>query len=443
MAGKRIYHIDKNQIGKPFVGGDDGPVYEGKHYVSVATRTQGEQMRYFYPIYNNSDGSQIGFVIASTRMAKIHALERYINEKMLTISTIVLLFGILVAYFLSRKIKYNLAGYEPSEIGQLFTEREEIFNALDEGIVAINQYGEIIFTNKTARTLLNIDKKDNIDRQPINHIFPEIKLMRTLKTGRMTNNRSTIIQSHDVIYDTIPIMNQNQIIGALAVIRNRTEFKRLAEQLTNVNHFVNALRANNHEFMNKLHIILGLLEIGEIEEAINYITDLSKQEKMITHAITERIENRKVAALLLGKISRGNELDIRIKLLPNSYLPRHSQYLSTDSLVTIIGNLIENALEAINGELEEDNEEEEISIFIHEDEQSLIISVDDSGMGMSEDVQQQILTTNFSTKGDGRGTGMALIRQIVNNAKGEIAIVSTENVGTSIIITINQKRKKG
>lgn len=437
MTGKRIYHIDKDQIGKAFIGGDDGPVYEGKHYSSIATGTQGEQMRYFFPI-DNEEGVQIGFVMASTRMAKIHALERYINHQMLTISTIVLLFGILIAYFLSRKIKINLIGYEPSQIGQLFTEREEIFNSLEESIIAINQYGKIIFTNKSARTLLNIDKK--MDRKSIDAILPEIKLTQTLKTGQISNNRPAVIHKQDVLYDAVPIMDQDQIIGALAVIRDRTEFKRLAEQLTNVNHFVDALRANNHEFMNKLHIILGLLEIGETNEAIEYIAGLSQREKMIAHTVSERIENRKVAALLLGKISRGNELDINVKLLPNSYLPRHSQFLSTDSLVTIIGNLIENAMEAINGEFEDDHEEEVVTVFIHEDEQALIISVDDSGQGMTEKVRQRILTTMYSTKGENRGTGMALIRQVIENHKGEITIESTVDVGTSIIITFNQKR---
>ena len=161
------------------------------------------------------------------------------------------------------------------------------------------------------------------------------------------------------------------------------------------------------------------------------------------NTITERIENRSVAALLLGKISRGNELNIKVKLLPNSYLPRHSKFLSTDSLVTIIGNLIENAMDAINCEEFEDLENEEITIFIHEDDNNLIITVDDTGVGMSEETIENIKKGRYSTKGKGRGIGMTLIRNIVENSEGELMIDSKRGIGTSIAVIIKKKRHLG
>lgn len=442
MTGKRIYHIDKNRIGKQFVGGDEGPVYEGNHYLSVAEGTQGEQLRYFYPIYDET-GEQVGFVMASTLMKAIVAIEREIIIQMVKFSAMMLFIGFLISTFLSKRIKSTLVGYEPSQIGRLFTEREEVFNALEEGILAINQKGEIIFANQATLNLLDIQKDHSVYGKKIDTILPEIKLLHTLETIEISNNLTTVIRNHDILYDKVPIRVRNTVVGALAVIRNRTEFKRLAEQLTGVNHFADALRANNHEFMNKLHIILGLLEIGAIDEAISYIANQSHHEKMIVHTITERIKNRLVAALLLGKMSRGNELDIKVKLLPNSYLPRHSEYLSTDSLVTILGNLIENAMESINCEATEDYEEEEITLFIYEDEKALILSVDDSGAGMTDEIKERILMSRYSTKGENRGTGLTLIRQILEDCGGEMTIESNVNVGTSIIITIAKKRNKG
>ncbi len=441
MTGKRVYHMDKEKIGEYFVGGDDIEIYQGKHYASKATGTLGYQLRYFYPVYDQND-TQIGFVMTSTFMSKVESLKYDITINMLRFSIIVLVIGIALAVLLAERIKITLIGYEPSEIAKMLIVREEIFDSLEEGLVAINSIGTIIFTNKAALTMLNIDS-NNIHKTKAEDIFPQIKLMETISTGLTANNLSTVIENRDIIYDKLPIKDKAKVVGALVVMRNRTEVKQLAQQLTGVNHFIDSLRANNHEFMNKLHIILGLLQIGAIKDAEKYITDISNRQSMIVNTITERIENRRIAALLLGKISRGNELNIKVKLLPNSYLPRHSKYLSTDSLVTIIGNLIENSMDAINSEENDDQEREEISIYIYEDDNNFVISVDDSGSGMTEEVIENIKKGPYSTKGSGRGIGMTLVRNIVENSEGELIIDSKKDIGTSIVIIIKKQRNLG
>jgi len=441
MEGIRVYHIDKEKIGQAFVGDDDLRVRNGENYSSKAHGTLGYQFRYFYPVYDETD-TQIGFVMTSTYMSRVESMKKDIVINMIRFSAIVLVIGIGIAILLAEKIKISLIGYEPSQIAQLVTEREEIFDSLEEGLMAINSKGEIIFANKAALNILNLEPYDIQDKKS-DSIIPQIKLMETIKTGLPANNLSTIIYSRDIIYDKLPIKDKTEVVGAVLVMRNRTEMKQLAQQLTGVNHFIDSLKANNHEFMNKLHIILGLLQIGAIKDAENYITELSHRQGMIVNTITERIENRRIAALLLGKISRGNELNITVKLLPNSYLPNHSKFLSTDSLVTIIGNLIENAMDAINCEDHDDQESEEISIFIHEDDNNLVISVDDTGIGMTEETIENIKKGRFSTKGSGRGTGMTLIKNIIENSEGELTIDSKTDIGTSIVVIIKKKRNLG
>jgi two-component system sensor histidine kinase DctS len=441
MNGIRVYHIDKEKIGESFVGGDDIDVREGKHYASKAYGTLGYQLRYFYPVYDEAD-NQIGFVMTSALMSKVESMKNNIVINMIRFSFIVLIIGISLAVLLAERIKISLIGYEPSQIARLLTEREEIFDSLEEGLLAINNQGEIIFANKAALAILNLETHE-IQEKKSDAIISQIRLMDTIKTGLPANNLSTIIYNRDIIYDKLPIKDKTKVVGALAVMRNRTELKQLAQQLTGVNHFIDSLKANNHEFMNKLHIILGLLQIGAIKDAENYITELSNRQGMIVNTITERIENRRIAALLLGKISRGNELNIKVKLMPNSYLPNHSKFLSTDSLVTIIGNLIENAMDAINCEENDDLESEEISIFIYEDDSNLVISVDDTGIGMTEETIANIKKGRFSTKGSGRGTGMTLIKNIVENSEGELTIDSKKDIGTSIVVIIKKKRNLG
>lgn len=438
MTGKRVYHINKELIGQNFVGGDDNRVYNGESYSSIAWGTLGYQYRSFHPVYDE-DNNQIGFVMTSALMERVENMKHTVIMSVVRYSILSLFIGVSLAIILAEKIKVSLIGYEPSHIARLLIEREEIFDSLEEGLVAINKEGKIILANKSALSMLNTNSIDIRQKGP-EEILPQINLMDTIKTGIPANNLSTIIYNRDIIYDKLPIKDKTNIIGALLVMRNRTEMKQLAQQLTGVNHFIDSLRANNHEFMNKLHVILGLLQIGAIKDAENYITDLSNRQATIINTITERIENRRIAALLLGKISRGNELNIKVKLLPNSYLPSHSKFLSTDSLVTIIGNLIENAMDAINCEKQDDQEQEEISILIFEDDNNLIISVDDTGVGMSDEVIEKVKKERFSTKGSGRGTGMTLIRNIVENSEGEIIIDSKKDVGTSIVVIIKKKR---
>lgn len=438
MTGKRVYHLDKDRIGEYFVGGDDVEIYQGKSYSSKAHGTLGYQLRYFQPVYDETM-TQIGFVMASKLMSEVKSMQNIIIVNMVRFSIISLIIGITLAVILAERIKIALIGYEPSHIARLLIEREEIFDSLEEGLIAINREGEIILANKSALALLNLEV-GNIRKRKSDEIIPQIKLMDTIKTGLPANNLNTIIYNRDIIYDKLPIKDKSNVIGALVVMRNRTEVKQLAQQLTGVNHFIDSLRANNHEFMNKLHVILGLLQIGAIKDAENYITELSNRQAIIINTITEKIENRRIAALLLGKISRGNELNIRVKLLPNSYLPSHSKFLSTDSLVTIIGNLIENAMDAINCEKADDYEKEEISIFIHEDDNNLVISVDDTGIGMTDDTIEKVRKGGYSTKGSGRGTGMTLIKNILENSEGELIIDSKKDVGTSIVVIVKKKR---
>jgi sensor histidine kinase regulating citrate/malate metabolism len=438
MTGKRIYHLDKDRIGEYFVGGDDIEIYNGKNYSSKAYGTLGNQLRYFYPVFD-SNGNQVGFVMASTLVEHIDVMKQNIYMNMTRWSLIVLCISISIAVVLAERIKNSLIGYEPSQIAKILIQREEIFDALEEGLVAVNKKGEIIFANKSALTLIGISAVDILNKKAEN-VLPQTKIMDTMTTGEPANNLNTYLNNHDIIYSKIPIKDKAEVVGAILMMRNRTEVKQLAQQLTGVNHFIDSLKANNHEFMNKLHIILGLLEIGAVKDAENFITELSNRQSMIINTITGKIENRRIAALLIGKISRGNELNIRVKLLPNSYLPSHSKFLSTDALTTIIGNLIENSMEAINGEEKDDRESEEISILIQENENELVISVDDTGIGMSDEVISNVKKGRFSTKGQGRGFGMTLIKNIVESNDGEMTIDSKVDVGTNIVIVIRKKR---
>ena len=438
MNGIRVYHIDKDLIGKPFVGGDEKDVYSGRSYSSRATGTRGYQFRYFHPVYDFNGKEQIGFVMASTLMENYTSYKQNIIISSIELGLLVLIIGVTISVVLGINIKDSLLGYEPEQIAALVIQREEIFDSLDEGIIAVDPNGKIVLTNQTARSLLNIDKNDILGEN-INELAPMLHLSQTAETGIGIQGQNISSGTVDIVLDTIPIIKEGKKLGAIAVLRNRTELRKMAEQLTGVNHFVEALQAYSHEYMNRLHVILGLIQIQAYDDAIKYITDISVEQETISKTIVERIENRMLAALILGKISRAREYNIEFNLVPASYVPVHSKFLSSSSLVTIIGNLVENAIDAINAHKDK-SAPREITLFIVEKEDNLLITVDDTGVGMSRETVNKLLQGRYSTKGINRGTGLTLIKQIVRDSGGHISIESEENNGTCISILIEKKR---
>jgi sensor histidine kinase regulating citrate/malate metabolism len=437
MTGKRIYHVDKDLIGGYFVGGDQYDVYEGKNYSSKATGTRGYQFRYFYPIYNRA-GTQLGFVMTSTLMSNFTSLQQDIITSSVGLGMIVLFVGITISIVLGINIKDSLLGYEPEQIAALVIQHEEIFDSFDEGLMAIDPYGKIVLINKAARSLLNIPGSEAVGKN-IYELAPQLQINETVETGRSSYGQNITFGSVDIVLETMPIIRDGRILGAIALLANRTELRRMAEQLTGVNHYVEALQAYSHEYMNRLHVILGLIQIQAYDEALKYITDISEVQGMISNTIVGRIQNLMLAALILGKISRASEYNIGFNLAPSSYVPVHSKFLSSYSLITIVGNLVENAIDAINA-LEEEEIPREITLSIVEKEDSLLIILDDTGIGMSDDTVSKILRENYSTKGIHRGTGMTLIKQIIQDSGGHITVESEQGNGTCISIIIEKKR---
>ncbi len=436
-TGRRVYHINKSRIGEVFVGGDEDRALRGEQYLSNAVGTLGLQRRAFSPVYGQ-DGSIIGFVMASALMNRIQTMRGEVIRLYMDMAIIIFFVGFTISTVLTENIKTSLLGYEPSQFTRIFLEQEEVLRALEEGIISVNPQGEILLVNDSAVQLLGVSSRDIIGKN-IGQVFPSLHLDEVLRSGTPQYNKSVDIPELTLLCDRIPILRGGRTIGAVTIMRNRTEATRLAEQLTGSKHIITALRANTHEFMNKLHVILGLLQMGQIQNARRYIEDVAAIQSETIAPVLRCIQNPTLAALVLGKISHMRELDIALTLLPNSRLPRHSSYLSTRALVTVVGNLLDNSIEAIN---EWDNREcmRKITLQITENQQGLFISLDDTGQGMTSDEQAKLFMPGYSTKGEGRGTGLGLIKSILDISGGTAQIESEPEVGTSITLSFTRQR---
>ncbi|WP_191400020.1 ATP-binding protein [Flavonifractor sp. An306] len=427
-----LYVPDRALIGTTYSGTAQTGVLSGSSpYTSNETGPMGSDHSAYAPV-RDEQGNVIGFVIVGVYFRSMALVAVGTVTRMLLVGLAAAVLGSLLALRLSRRIKQSLLGYEPDIFARQFHQREDILDALEEGILAIDGEKTVIFLNASAAEMLSLDRRAILGR-PLHEVYPRSTLDRVLETGQAEYNVSmTSLRDIRVLSDRLPLYENGRLAGAVSIFRNRTELTRMADNLTGVSHMVEAMRAYTHEFMNKLHVILGLLQIGEPEKAQQYIMDTTQTQQVAVSRIMNQIHQPSVAALLVGKTSRANELGIRLRLDRESSLSEESPWLPPDAYVTVLGNLIENAIEVLN---QSRGSTKEISVSIRESEESLLLCVEDTGPGIPAALRRTLFQRGISTKGRERGTGLALVQEVVEAYHGEIRVESESGVGTSFFLS--------
>lgn len=433
MNSIRYSHPVPERIGQRFVGGDEGRVLRGETYTSKATGTLGPSLRAFVPLYR--DGRQVGAVSVGIMINDIQLTVADIRRKMFLASLASLVLGMVGSWYLAQNIKKAMMGLEPHEISALLHQREAVLQSVREGIVAVDHKGRIILVNNEARRMLQLGQ--DILGQDAATYLPGFPLGQSLKKGEPVYDVETHIHSMRVLSNTVPIKNdKGQVRGAIISFRDMTEVRKLAEELTGVMKFIETVRVQNHEFSNKLHTIAGLIQLGEYDRAIQFISSAVTTHRHMISFVSERIKDPAVAAVLLGKAGKARELGVTFHIHPESCLGK-LQNLSGTTLVTIIGNLIDNALDAV-ANLPDNRRNVEVAVFDEFD--SITISVKDSGPGVPEAIRDRIFEKGFSTRaGEQRGLGLYIVKSILETLDGEIAIEKSSESGTEISVYIPNK----
>ena len=198
------------------------------------------------------------------------------------------------------------------------------------------------------------------------------------------------------------------------------------------------MRADNHDFTNKLHVILGLIQMEMYDEAISYIQNITMVQRAMISKVMYAVSEPAVAALLIGKIARAAELNVKFILREGSHYAATDMNLPSEMLITVIGNIMENAFEAMN-EATSFEQPKELLFGIFSKSGAVLITVDDTGIGIEEKVKEHIFENGYSTKGDGRGTGLYQVKNMVENFGGNITVESQSGVGTSFSISFRKE----
>lgn len=437
--GLRFYHTDRQKTGDSFVGGDETAILSGSApYITTGYGTKGTQRRAFHPV-RGSDGDITGFVMASVFTA--HISER--QKRIILVHIAILFIMLFVCLFLTHAIvgylKKSLMGFHPDELLNLYIRQDEVLNAVEEGLIASAPDGTILFSNIVARRIYSEDAAPLMG-QPLQLLFPQTKIEQIVKTGEPAHSRACVIGSRTVLANEIPIRNSGKepVQGILTILNDQTEMLKMSDELSGARTMLDTLRAFNHEFLNKLHIILGYLQTGETEKAIKFIVNSNLVSSQSIRQTADCIRVSRICALIIGKMMHAAELGILLTLTHDSRCMEADLILPMECYIKTIGNLLENAIEELNGD---DSNIKEIHLGLYCRSDCSIITCEDTGGGINEELLEHIFENGVSSKGENRGTGLYLIRQIAEEHCGEITIDTEPGEGTCFTVTFTKKEK--
>jgi two-component system CitB family sensor kinase len=347
-----------------------------------------------------------------------------------------LLIGVVASLTLARRLKRSTFGLELEEIAALVQEREAMLHSIREGLITLDHDGRVTLINDEARRLIPLDG-DPVGR-PIHDLISHRRLCDLLTGAAGGPNTVVVTDDHILTVNHMPVSRHGRDLGAVVTLRDRTELEGLLRELDSVDALTDALRAQQHEFANRMHTIAGLIELGDHQAAVRYALDVSGATAGLAEAIRERIEAPEIAALLLAKTTVAAERDVQLVLSDETRLANTS--VDTTMLLTIVGNLIDNAIDAATA----GRPPARVNIRLTgERDRDVTIEVTDSGPGVPEELTSRIFTDGFTTKsGDQRrhsGIGLALTHRLVTRAGGTITVDCSGPTTFTVILPAEQQ----
>lgn len=431
----RLYHSNEELIGTVYDGTIPNFKEKSKdYYTTTDNGPSGTQRRAYAAIYDE-EGNYVGFVMAIMLMKNIKNETIQIILTFILITIIAILIELFISAELSDKIKKSLLGYEPDVFTSMFRMRDNILESLDEGIVAVDKVGKVQFINKSAVEMLTTDgKEEAFIGKYVCNLSNTIPALNPLCASEISRSVSSAYDN--ILIDTIPIKENDSVTGTVGILHDRKEYTKLMEDLTGTRYLVDSMRANNHDFTNKLHVILGLIQMEMYDEATSYIQNITMVQRETISKVMNCINEPAIAALLIGKIARASELNVKFVLREGCYYSSADISLPSEVLVTVIGNLIENAFESMN-DMNYDGQKE-LLFGMYSKPGALLITADDTGSGISDSNIGRIFENGFSTKGSGRGTGLYQVKNLIEAAGGKINVESQEGIGTSFTVSFKK-----
>ncbi|HEY6961122.1 MAG TPA: sensor histidine kinase [Gaiellaceae bacterium] len=437
--GIRYSHPDPKEIGKSLLHDPGEPVtavLAGQTQTGVQTGSLGRSMRAKVPL-RDANGRIIGLV-------SVGVLEKAVGEELVDALPsivipllIVLGLGTVAVVLLARRVGRQTFGLEAGEIATLVEQREAMLHAVREGAITVDAAGRVTLLNDEAKRLLDLD--DSALGRPLADVVPDGRVREVL-TGQIEGPDQVILAGQRVLVaNRMRVAVRDRPIGAVVTLRDRTDLDALAGELNEARDLADALRAQEHDFQHRLHVISGLIELGRFDDAVQEINRASSLHQELAGSLVDGSSDPTVAALLLGKASVASERGVKLHV--SAFHDVSDQLADVPALAAMLGNLIDNAIDSAahagaGGHVD-------ISLIVENDH--LVIRIHDSGAGVSPALSEEIFRDGYTTKvarqgGRRRGLGLALVSQEVRRRRGQISV---ENVDGALFTVILPLRPRG
>ncbi|EOX4943966.1 ATP-binding protein [Vibrio alginolyticus] len=444
--GVRLIHPVDERLGKPMRGGDNRRALErGLSYVSTAQGSLGYSVRGKAAIFDEQ-GNIIGVVSVGYLLDRLQdRIEPFLAFLILMVIVVVVA-NAIVSNYASRKFQRAILGFEPEEIGRLYGELEVTMSTIKEGVLSIDAQGILRSINRSACQILGIDRESALNK-PLTDTLRDSDLYTVLESGQEDHDIEIFLNHKRLIANRSPIYVDGKIVGAVSSFRLWDEINDLTEQLSQTKEYADLLRSQTHEHRNKLNTISGLVQMGELDAVQKLIGQETAHYQAMIEFLRDTVKDPLIAGMLLGKTERARELGLQLVVEEGSRLEPLPEWLNSEDLVTILGNLIDNAFDAtltsIRDESNVASERRNIDVSVSDYGNEVILEVIDHGCGLPKTMDPQTLfTKGVSTKSrQNRGVGLHLVNQLATRYHGHVEMIPNTNYGTRITVYLPKEEQ--
>ncbi|MDA3624516.1 sensor histidine kinase [Saccharopolyspora sp. WRP15-2] len=413
--GIRYTHPDPTQIGQPFLGHIEQAV-AGQVFTEIFPGTLGFSVRAVVPVYDDAR-RLVGLVSDGITVQTISLeLEKRVTWLVL-VAAGALLVGGLLTYLVSARLRRHTHGLRPAELSRLYEYHDAILHAVREGLLLIAPTGRVTLCNDGAGLLLGLDPAAVEGREVSELELPE-SLVETLGAGRVVRDEVHLTDERVLLVNISQIRSGGRDLGTVVTLRDHTELQALSGELDSVRGFAETLRSQAHESANRLHAVVSLIELDRADEAVAFATAELELAQRLTDRVVGAIGEPVLAAVLLGKSAEAGERGVEVVLTDDTEIDDVDlAHVDSRDLVTILGNLIDNAVEAVA-----ERPQPRVAVTVRSTSDGVLIRVADNGPGVDPESAQRLFERGWSTKESGRGLGLALVGQSVRRHRGSIEV---------------------
>ncbi|GGS83796.1 sensor histidine kinase [Streptomyces griseoviridis] len=421
--GTRWTHPDPEQIGRAFRGHIE-PALAGRTFTETYTGTLGPSVRAVTPVRDG--GRVVGLVSAGIKVEEISRLAREQLTALLTAAAGALLLGAVGTYVINARLRRHTHGMNAAELSRMHDYHQAALHAVREGLLMLDGRNRVALINDGGRELLGV--RGEAVGTPVAELGLPAPLTGALLAAERRVDEVHLTAERVLVVNTSPVSGGERR-GTVVTLRDVTQLQSLMGELNSERGFSQALRSQAHEAANRLHTVVSLIELGRADEAVEFATAELELAQALTDQVVAAVGEPVLAALLLGKTAQANERGVELVVSPDSRLDDGllPASLPARDLVTILGNLIDNAVDAAQGGVRA-----RVTVTARTDPGRLVLRVADTGPGVDPDHADLVFQRGFSTKPagpGGRGLGLALVRQAVHRHGGTLTVAGADGGG--------------